>query len=323
MIQDPDPHWEQHPYSEYVSTPKSNGEQPSGSTSDSFPSQPSHISGTSSSQPPLSAFYGVTPQAPHDQSSPYFTEPIPGHGIPTQAYNPPPAHPVPLKETIRQLPRLYLKVLTKPAVRTFLEEMNKASWRNIWIQLAIYALLSAVLSAFIALSQPYYTSFVTFGIPAMPLLNPTFPSNLLQTARLITLESSILQIVLVPLYFFIGVGVQYALAMALSGRGTFLTQTYTTALYQVPLNILSKLIVILLVFIPGIGVFIGGLISLLLFVYGIVLNIFSIMAVHRLSGGKASIVVIIPYVILFVLLMILGLILALFIFSFLASFRTG
>src|SRR5690348_14006544 len=47
----------------------------------------------------------------------------------------PQAIPLPLREAIKQLPRQYWKVLTRPGAATFAEEMGKAEWGIIWAQL--------------------------------------------------------------------------------------------------------------------------------------------------------------------------------------------
>jgi len=57
---------------------------------------------------------------------------------------------------------------------------------------------------------------------------------------------------------------------------------------QAPLGILSKLLAL----IPGVGRILNSILSL----YGIVLQVFVIMAVHRLSRGKAIATILIPVV---------------------------
>ncbi len=65
-----------------------------------------------------------------------------------------------------------------------------------------------------------------------------------------------------------------------------MTQGYAYLLFDVPLGIISSLLTLL----PLAGLFL----ALGLLIYRIVLAIFSIMAVHRIGGGKASAVVLIP-----------------------------
>ncbi len=80
-------------------------------------------------------------------------------------------------------------------------------------------------------------------------------------------------------------GLVYLLARAFNGQGTFLTQSYTPLLFQVPLGILSGILGLVPFF---------GLLGFAVFIYGIVLQVYALMAVHRLSGGKATAVVFLP-----------------------------
>ena len=84
-------------------------------------------------------------------------------------------------------------------------------------------------------------------------------------------------------------GPYYLIAKAFKGEGTFLQQIYTALLFSTPIAIIFGI----LIFIP----ILGGIAFLALTVYANVLNIFSIMSVHRLSGGKATAVALIPGVV--------------------------
>ena len=117
---------------------------------------------------------------------------------------------------------------------------------------------------------------------------PFIVSRFCSTSKLVGLFS--FTIVSVPLLFFIGAGIQYLLARAFRGQGAFLQQCYAVLLYQVPLGIISYVI--------GLVPILGGIVAFALAIYGIVLNVFAIMAVHRLSGGRATAVVLIPVAIL-------------------------
>jgi hypothetical protein len=97
---------------------------------------------------------------------------------------------------------------------------------------------------------------------------------------------SLVSIIIVPAFFFIGMGIQYGLAKAFGGQGKFVTQCYTNLLFSVPIGIVSGIVNL----IPFAGAFVAFALS----IYAIVLNILSLMAVHRLSGGKATAVVLIP-----------------------------
>ncbi|HEX3643548.1 MAG TPA: Yip1 family protein, partial [Ktedonobacteraceae bacterium] len=184
------------------------------------------------------------------------------------AYPPPQATPLPLEQAIKELPNQYIKVLTKPSADTFAQEKGKASWNIVWAQLIGYAIISAILSYIASLIMP--NPFNTLGPTT---LNPII-SQLIHWGLTLGLTP------LIILSFFIGTGFRYLIAKAFRGQGTFLAQSYTDLLFSVPLGILSALVTR----VP----LLGGLVAFGAGIYTIILHIFSIMAVHRLSGGKAT-----------------------------------
>ena len=221
-----------------------------------------------SSMPPVPGPYGVPP---------YGT--APGYG-----YNVPPVGPLPLGEALRQLPQQYMRVLTNPSPLTFAQEMGKASWDIVWVQLLIEAVLSALIGYLGILITP--NRFSSLMTPGAPPMDP----GILQA---VNLGGSLGSIILVPLGFFLIMGIFYLLAKAFGGTGTFLAQCYTLLLIGVPMGIISGLVLL----VP----LLGALLILAVAVYQIVLEIFAFMAVHRLSGGKASAVVLIPIGAIFLL----------------------
>ena len=250
--------------------------------------------------PPPQGPYGQPQQGPYGQPQPPYVQPQPPYGAPYQqpgyGYPPPQAAPLPLGEAIRQLPNQYIRVLTKPSAATFAEEQGKAAWNIVWMQLIIYAVILAVLGfigSLIGLSFGAFSSLMNTGSLSSSGINP----GTLQAA---SASGSFGEIILVPLGFFIVVGVYYLVAKAFGGQGTFLAQGYSYLLYQVPIGILSGVI--------GLIPILGGIVAFALYIYGIVLNVFLIMATHRLSGGKATAVVLIPIAVIAVLSCVLGII---------------
>ena len=63
-------------------------------------------------------------------------------------------HPLPLGQAIRALPAQYLKVITRPSVRSFSSEKGKASWGSTWLQLIALGILSALFSVLAQLIAP-------------------------------------------------------------------------------------------------------------------------------------------------------------------------
>lgn len=230
--------------------------------------------------PPQNPYASQPPQnpyaAPQQYGTPQYQQGGYGYG-----YAPPQQAPRPIGQALQELPNQYIRVLTKPSPQTFAEEMSKADWAIVWIQILILAIIGTILGLIRGAIGLAGSSFVT---------NNTFnPASI----AALTVSGSTFSFIAVPVSFFIVVGIQYLLAKAFRGEGNFLTQGYTYLLFNVPITIVSYL----LGFIP----ILGGIAGFALLIYGIVLNVFSIMAVHRLSGGKASAVVLIPAAVLFLL----------------------
>jgi len=234
---------------------------------------------------------------------PFFTG-TPGSpdGMPPhRGYDSPPVTPHPFREALRQLPRQYIKAITRPSAATFAEEMNKASWGMLWVQLLGIALFSLLI---LLLLIPVYPLLLErfLQLIALPQGATPLPPTVLKRLQSSLTNSIGSSIASVPTSFFIGQGIYYLLAKAFRGTGTFLAQGYTTLLFQTPLaltgTILTGLALLVSALVPP-GLFIGiaciVLFGLALGIYQIVLQIFAIMAVHRLSGGKATAVVLLPY----------------------------
>ena len=177
--------------------------------------------------------------------------------------------PVPsLSRVLSQLPQRYFNAVVKPSVATYIADKRDASWSLVWIQLVTWAILDATLGLVVNFIYP-------------PATGTTF-------SRLFTLATSIGLIGVVPLLFFLLMGTVFLLAKAFGGQGTFLEQCNSSLYIQAPLGIFSKLLAL----IP----FVGRVLNSVLSLYGIVLQVFVIMAVHRLSRGKAIATILIPLV---------------------------
>lgn len=265
-------------------------------------------------QAPAQGTPGFPPPMP---GAPVFAPP-PGYGYPPPGYGfepVPPAQPLPLGQAIRGLPGQYKKILFKPGVRSFSEEQGKADWGIIWIQLLFLMIVQAVVS--IPLFLAYNHAFSASGSADMSVFSsPAF----------FVLEI-ILEVIFVPAGFFITVGLQYMIARAFKGLGNFKTQAYNQLLFQVPMGVVSSLLSIILSTYVGnslanslsilsasssgtptyttttpttsgpllLLLLVFDLCSLAISVYSIVLNVFSIMAAQRMTGGRATASVLIPY----------------------------
>lgn len=252
-------------------------------------------------QPPYGADVPYSESAPPPSynagTSPYEQNVPPSYGQPPYGYAQapygytaapiPPAQPLPLGEAIRQLPAQYWRVLTHPSARTFAYEQGKAAWNIIWVQLIALAIISAIFSALVALETTALSG----------ALSNTSSSTMLAALTANPLIAGVYSLIAVPVGFFIGTGIYFLLAKAFRGQGKFLPFAYCYLLIIAPINIIGDVLRL----IPILGSFIAGALG----IYGIVLLVFMTMAVQRLSGGKATLVILIPLIVLFVLVIIL------------------
>src|SRR5581483_6128231 len=253
--------------------------------------------------------YGPPPQGPYGapQQNPYgpgpqmqagYAAPAAGFAFNTPAGPQVPLQPLPLGDAVQQLPNQYINVVTHPAEQTFAAELPKSNWDITWIQLLIWAVAAAVIGLITSLFATAFTA------PLMGnSMSGLYSSILVSTS----VGSALLRIIFVPIGFFILAGIQYLVAKAFKGQGTFLTQAYTMLLYEVPINILRYLIALVFGLIPVVGFGIAGLLSLALWVYSVVLNVYQIRASHRLSTGQSVVVALTVPVLVLVLSLICGL----------------
>jgi len=243
---------------------------------------PSDNPNTDYGSPPTNPYDG--PQNPYSNpENPYSNSYGESYGQAGPGFPPPTGSPLPLGEAVRQLPSQWIRVLTHPGASALAEESGKASWDIVWVQLIISAVISAIFSFLVTLEGSSFMNVPTTGSNA----------SLLTAYRSVLTGASFASIITVPLFFFIGMGIFFGLAKAFGGQGRFVTQSYTFLLYGVPLGI----VVSVLSLIPIAGSFIAIAIG----IYAIVLDVFAVMAVHRLSGGKATAVILIPLGVLFLL----------------------
>lgn len=216
--------------------------------------------------------------------------PPPGYA-PPPGYMPPPGYvtvpieaalptaPLPLGKALRQLPRQYWHVLTRPKASTFAAEQGKAAWNIILLQL----LFQSIIQAIMILVLFFIESFM------LPVL---FPSDMVaEMSSVLPLAAGVTALFVlvgVPIAFFIGSGIYHLLARAFGGQGNFLAYCYNYALITIPLGILIAVGSV----IPCLGnlILLGGIL------YEVILLIYMTMGTHHLSGGKASAAVLIPVI---------------------------
>ncbi|GHO49474.1 YIP1 family protein [Ktedonospora formicarum] len=183
-----------------------------------------------------------------------------------------------LPPEIRRLPLQCLKVVVKPGTRTLLEVMDQARWSMICVQLTALLLLVSVID---------YLFY---------LLRTLKHTSMLQSIWSFASESGVVVNVLaIPFFMLVGIGVLHWLTYLLGGRGKFLTMLYTNLLFQVPLLLLSAIIND----IPGIISFgeiswiaiACSVISIAIQLYTAVLQALALKAVHGLSQSRAVVCV--------------------------------
>jgi hypothetical protein len=174
--------------------------------------------------------------------------------------------PRPLISAIAALPQRYLRVLTKPAVATYREDIGKGSWSIVWLQLLVWAILDGLLGLLVNM-----ISSAQSGAAATA------------SSQVFSLVTSVGLIVIVPLLFFLIVGLLYLLTRGTDAgeQGTFLDLCSAAIQVEAPLGIASKLLAL----IPVVGRILNSVLSL----YGILLIILVVMAVRRQSAGRAII----------------------------------
>lgn len=221
-------------------------------------------------------------QNPYEQPSGYGTTPTPPPG-PEYPYGfMPPQRPLPLGEALRALPNQYIKIVTRPGAQSFAEEQGKADWGIIWLQLIFVGLVGTIIGLIQAAIGSATTMNFGQGGQSYGIITSVLAGG-----------ASVGAIIAVIAGFFITNGIQYLLAKGFGGVGEFKQQAYNYLLFYVPLAVVSDIL--------GLIPILSVIAALALLIYQIVLNVFSIMASHNLSGGKATAVVLIPFAVILLL----------------------
>jgi len=207
-------------------------------------------------------------------------------------YDRPSAQPLPFGEAVWDLPVQYIKVFIKPSVNTLSQAMGKASWWIVLIQFLSLVLITVTLG----LLGHLIPSAALHAITALSI-GPVKP--------LAFLPSPLNGITLVLASFFIGLFTAYLFSKGSGGQGTFLAHLYCLLLCTIPLVTVSGALLL----IPATGwlVVVLGSIVCVLFIYRMVLHTFTIMAVHRLGAGRATLIVLIIPMMILALVILVGL----------------
>ena len=180
-----------------------------------------------------------------------------------------------LEEILRTLPCQYIKVLRSPSIATFSEEMGSATWSLVGVQILGWMTFLGICGLLIILIKALGLGIT--GSVDLTGLGATFGRALLLA-------------LLIPMLLLVDTVLVYLLARAFGGRGTLAVQSYTCLLFQIPLSTIGSL----LAFIPTVGILLGIVFGFGAFIYGMLLQIFAIIAVHRLDARTAVVTVFIP-----------------------------
>jgi hypothetical protein len=161
----------------------------------------------------------------------------------------------------------------------FAQEAPRASGSNTLVGVLIYAVAAAILTPI--------STLINQGVN-----NALFASQFGDMGDLGAGGSLAIifccSILIAPLAFYIGNGLYYLAAVLLGGKGAFGTQAYLVSLFFVPLGIVSLLASL----IPCLG----GLLSLAVGIYTIILSVRVMKVVHSLTTGRAVVSVLWPII---------------------------
>ena len=197
----------------------------------------------------------------------------------------------------------WLKASTSPSDATFADLRQKpdANVTAAVIWMAIYGVIAAIaglVSAFVFAGTmqgalPSVLQQLNLSPEEMAQVEQALrflPGNMMAGAGLASLGN----IIWVPVWFLIGVGIYHLLAKLLGGTGEYGRFAYLSAAFSAPLGIVTTLLSL----VPLVSC-----VTPLIGIYSLVLSYFAIKAEHQLSSGRAIMVILIP---LFVVLILMG-----------------
>lgn len=195
---------------------------------------------------------------------------------------------------VRQFPRQYWRVLTKPSVLTFYSEEGKATWGAVWTQVLGFAIINALVFIGTILTISFMDPLLTGNLSTTLLSIGSFLQGFLTLGVFIGIMATIFTI----LGYFFNASVFYLFARLFGGRATFLEHCYCTALIVVPIWAISFILSSILLSIPAITSRVDSIIGIVSFAYSAILQIFMIMAIHRLTWSRAAAAVVITIILL-------------------------
>ena len=197
----------------------------------------------------------------------------------------------------------WLKASTSPNDATFadLRQKPNANITTAMIWMLIYGAIAAVAGL---VSSLIFAGTVQGALPSVLQqlnLSPEEMAQVEQALRFLPGNvavgagfSSLANIIWVPVWFLIGVGIYHLIAKLLGGTGEYGRLAYLSAAFSAPLGIVTTLLSL----IP-----LAGCVTPLIGIYTLVLSYFAVKVEHQLSSGRAIMVILIPALVLIVLAM--------------------
>jgi hypothetical protein len=173
---------------------------------------------------------------------------------------------------------LWLKVFQMDEA-FFAAETPRASNNNTLVALLIYAVVAMIVG------------FIQRSFGLRQLLNQRLFGNTPNVNIPVCLP--LILIVVVPLGYYIGIGLNHLGAMIFGGRGSYTTLAYLVSLFYIPLGIVSGVL--------GLIPCIGGLISLAAGIFQIILSVRAIKVNYQLTTGKAVGAYFVPAVVILII----------------------
>lgn len=189
----------------------------------------------------------------------------------------------------------WLKATTSPNEATYAAEREKpeATLTTAVIYVLIYGVIAAVISMVSAIVFAGTMRGLLPDLLAQANLAPEVRSQLqgiLSTSLFagVGIASSLSNIITIPVFFLIGVGILHLIARLLGGTGQFGRFAFLNAIFVAPLGILTSLVG-LVPLVSCLTIFIG--------IYQLVLTYFAVKVEHQMTSGRAILVVLIPLIV--------------------------
>jgi len=195
----------------------------------------------------------------------------------------------------------WLKASTGPNDATFAELRQKpdATVTTAVIWMAIYGVVAAIAGL---ISSMIFAGTIQGALPAVleqMNLPPAEAAQVEQALRFLPGNvaagagfSSLANIVMVPVWFLIGVGIYHLIARLLGGTGEYGRLAYLSAAFSAPLGIVTTL----LSMVPLVSC-----LTPIITIYSLVLAYFAVKVEHGLSSGRAIMVILIPALVIIAL----------------------